>query len=80
MFIWCFAGMFIGVYNIGLNVAIALWIQPALFTFIANICLLQEFRYQKKWSKLKTTLGFVFTCCFFGALEVGLIFAFRVCT
>lgn len=67
-----------GVYNIGLNVAIALWIQPQIFTFIACICLLQEFRYQHKWSKIKTSLGFVAACLFFGGIEVGFVYAFKL--
>lgn len=78
MFIWTFAGLFMGVYNIGLNVALALWIQPQLFTFIALICLMQEFRYQHQWSKTKTAAGFVVCCLVIGALEAGFIFAFRV--
>lgn len=78
MFIWTFAGLFMGVYNIGLNVAIALWIQPQIFTFIACICVLQEFRYQHKWSKKKTTAGFITCCLVIGALEAGFIFAFKV--
>ncbi|KAI9362776.1 hypothetical protein BD770DRAFT_381761 [Pilaira anomala] len=77
MFIWSLAGLFMGVYNIGLNVAIALWIQPQIFTFIACICLLQEFRYQHHWSILKTTIGFILTCLILGGLEVGFLFAYK---
>ncbi|KAI7888759.1 uncharacterized protein EV154DRAFT_302395 [Mucor mucedo] len=80
MFIWTFAGLFMGVYNIGLNVALALWIQPQLFTFIALICLMQEFRYQHEWSKTKTAAGFVVCCLVIGALEAGFIFAFQRAT
>jgi ABC-type lipoprotein release transport system permease subunit len=78
MLIWTLAGTMMGVYNIALNVALALWIQPQIFTFIACICLFQEFRYQHKWSQLKTVTGFVISCLFFGGLEVGLVFAFKV--
>lgn len=67
-----------GVYNIGLDVAIGLWIQPQIFTFISCICVFQEFCYQHGWSKLKTLHGFVASCLFVGGLEVGLIFAFKV--
>ncbi|KAI9274850.1 hypothetical protein EDC94DRAFT_509395 [Helicostylum pulchrum] len=77
MFIWSLAGLFMGVYNIGLNVAIALWIQPQVFTFIAVICLMQEFKYQYYWSNFKTTLGFVTVCLVLGALEVGFLFAYK---
>lgn len=78
MLIWTFAGVFIGVYNIGLGVAIGLWIQPQIFTFISCICVSQEFRYQHGWSKLKTFCGFAASCVFVGGLEAGLIFAFKV--
>lgn len=78
MLIWTSAGTFMGVYNIGLGVAIALWIQPQIFTFIACICLFQEFRYQHKWSQKKTCIGFGLSCLFFSGLEVGLVFAFKV--
>ncbi|KAG1078946.1 hypothetical protein G6F42_024009 [Rhizopus arrhizus] len=77
MLIWTFAGVFIGVYNIGLGVAIGLWIQPQIFTFISCICVSQEFRYQHGWSKLKTFCGFAASCVFVGGLEAGLIFAFK---
>ncbi|EPB86077.1 hypothetical protein HMPREF1544_07153 [Mucor circinelloides 1006PhL] len=77
MLIWTSAGVFMGVYNIGLGVAIALWIQPQIFTFIACICLFQEFRYQRKWSQCKTCIGFILSCLFFAGLEVGLVFAFK---
>ncbi|KAL0146327.1 hypothetical protein V8B55DRAFT_1409043 [Mucor lusitanicus] len=77
MLIWTSAGTFMGVYNIGLGVAIALWIQPQIFTFIACICLFQEFRYQHKWSQKKTCIGFGLSCLFFSGLEVGLVFAFK---
>lgn len=78
MLIWTFAGVFMGVYNIGLGVAIGLWIQPQIFTFISCICVSQEFRYQHGWSKLKTFCGFVASCLFVGGLETGLVFAFKV--
>lgn len=78
MLIWTSAGVFMGVYNIGLGVAIALWIQPQIFTFIACICLFQEFRYQHKWPLKKTCIGFVSSCLFFSGLEIGLVFAFKV--
>lgn len=78
MSIWALAGTFMGVYNIALGVAIALWIQPQLFTFIACICVAQEFRYQHQWSKIKTLLGFIALCVFCAGLEVGLIYAFKV--
>ncbi|KAG2212874.1 hypothetical protein INT46_009666 [Mucor plumbeus] len=77
MLIWTFAGVFMGVYNIGLGVAIGLWVQPQIFTFISCICVSQEFRYQHGWSKLKTFCGFVASCLFVGGLEAGLIFAFK---
>ncbi|CAO3629981.1 unnamed protein product [Mucor fragilis] len=77
MLIWTFAGVFMGVYNIGLGVAIGLWIQPQIFTFISCICVSQEFRYQHGWSKLKTFCGFAASCVFVGGLEAGLIFAFK---
>ncbi|CAO3635730.1 unnamed protein product [Mucor fragilis] len=77
MLIWTSAGVFMGVYNIGLGVAIALWIQPQIFTFIACICLFQEFRYQHKWPLKKTCIGFVSSCLFFSGLEIGLVFAFK---
>ncbi|KAL9548276.1 hypothetical protein MBANPS3_005757 [Mucor bainieri] len=77
MLIWTFAGVFMGVYNIGLGVAIGLWIQPQIFTFISCICVSQEFRYQHGWSKLKTFCGFALSCVFVGGLEAGLIFAFK---
>lgn len=67
-----------GVYNIGLGVAIGLWIQPQIFTFISCICVSQEFRYQHGWSRLKTFCGFVASCLFVGGLETGLVFAFKV--
>lgn len=78
MLIWTFAGTFMGVYNIGLNVALALWIQPQIFAFIACICLFQEFRYKHNWPRLKTIIRFILACIFFGGTEVGLVFAFKV--
>jgi hypothetical protein len=78
MLIWCFGGIFMGLYNIGINVAIALWIQPQIFTFFAVMCFTQEFVYQHKWSKLKSTLFFSAVCVFFGALQYALYYAFLV--
>lgn len=78
MLIWTIAGTFMGVYNIGLGVAIPLWIQPQIFTFIACICLFQEFRYQHKLSQWKTFIGFVLSCMFFAGFEIALVFAFKV--
>ena len=78
MLIWTIAGTFMGVYNIGLGVAIPLWIQPQIFTFIACICLFQEFRYQHKWPQWKTFTWFVLSCIFFAGFEIALVFAFKV--
>ncbi|CEP18702.1 hypothetical protein [Parasitella parasitica] len=77
MLIWTFAGVFMGVYNIGLGIAIGLWVQPQIFTFISCICVFQEFHYQHRWSKLKTLCGFVVSCLFVGGVETGFIFAFK---
>ncbi|KAI8637715.1 hypothetical protein BD408DRAFT_395237 [Parasitella parasitica] len=77
MLIWTFAGVFMGVYNIGLGVALGLWIQPQIFTFIACICVFQEFHYQHGWSKLKTACGFAASCLCVGGLETGFVFAFK---
>ncbi|KAI8890980.1 hypothetical protein K501DRAFT_205515 [Backusella circina FSU 941] len=78
MFIWCFGGILMGLYNIGINVAIPLWIQPQIFTFLALVCLTQEFYYQHKWSKLRSSLFFAGVCIFFGALQYALYYAFLV--
>ncbi|KAI8370043.1 hypothetical protein EDC96DRAFT_502835 [Choanephora cucurbitarum] len=75
MCIWSFAGIFLGCYNFGIQVTIALCIQPQIFAFIATICVFQEFRYQHRWSRFNTLAGFVVACLVFAGIEVGLVFA-----
>ncbi|KAL1932230.1 hypothetical protein VTP01DRAFT_9286 [Rhizomucor pusillus] len=76
MLIWALSGAFLGNYNIGLGVAIPLWVQPQLFAFIAYVCLVQEVHYCKGWSTLKTWLALIALCICTGAFEVALLFAF----
>lgn len=78
MLIWALSGAFLGNYNIGLGVAIPLWVQPQLFAFIAYVCLVQEVHYCKGWSTLKTWLALIALCICTGAFEVALLFAFWV--
>ncbi|RCH78082.1 hypothetical protein CU098_004560 [Rhizopus stolonifer] len=77
MWIWTFAGIFLGCYNVGLKVTAALCVQPQIFAFISTICVFQEFRYQHKWSLIKTWVGFILACLLFGGFEAGMVFAFR---
>ncbi|KAI9307516.1 PQ loop repeat-domain-containing protein, partial [Cunninghamella echinulata] len=77
MLIWVVSGIFLGNYNIGLQVAIPLIIQPQLFSFIAAICVTQELYYQKKWSKHYSFLALLMISIVIGALEVGLVYAYR---
>ncbi|CAO3646589.1 unnamed protein product [Cunninghamella blakesleeana] len=77
MLIWVLAGVTLGNYNIGLQVTIPLIIQPELFAFIALICVIQELYYNKKWSKTNSFLAFGIILIISGALQVGLVYAFR---
>ncbi|KAI9008744.1 PQ loop repeat-domain-containing protein, partial [Phycomyces nitens] len=77
MLIWAISGSLLGNYNVGLNVAIPLQVQPQLFTFIAFICLAQELHYSYKWSVLKSWVAFIVTILLAGGFEVGMVFAFR---
>lgn len=79
MLIWALSGVFLGNYNIGVNVAVPLIVQPQLFSFIAYICLAQELYYgSPQWSRWKAVAMFVFLCIFSGVLEVALLFAYWV--
>ncbi|KAI8981608.1 hypothetical protein BDF20DRAFT_862010 [Mycotypha africana] len=77
MLIWSIAGVFMGVYNIGLDVSIGLWIQPQIFTFISCICVFQELLYQHQLPQWTVYVGFVITCVLLAALEVGLVYAYK---
>ncbi|CAO3608611.1 unnamed protein product [Mucor hiemalis] len=50
-----------------------IWSFAGMFMGVYNI----EFRYQHKWSKIKTSLGFAIACLFFAGIEVGFIYAFK---
>ncbi|KAI9314813.1 PQ loop repeat-domain-containing protein [Dichotomocladium elegans] len=76
MLIWAMSGALLGNYNIGIQVAVPLIVQPQLFTFIAHICLVQELHYSHRWSLWKASLAFVLLCIFTAGLEIGLVFAF----
>lgn len=79
MLIWALSGVFLGNYNIGVNVAVALIVQPQLFSFIAYICLAQELYYgSPQWSRWKAVAMFVFLCIFSAGLEIALLFAYWV--
>lgn len=79
MLIWALSGVFLGNYNIGVNVAVPLIVQPQLFSFIAYICLAQELYYgSPQWSRWTAMAMFVFLCIFSGGLEVALLFAYWV--
>ncbi|ORX47207.1 hypothetical protein DM01DRAFT_1327221 [Hesseltinella vesiculosa] len=77
MLIWVLAGVILGNYNIGLGVAIPLIVQPQLFTLITLICLVQELYYGRGWSWQRSCVAFAVSIVLAGALEAGLVFAFR---
>ncbi|KAI7878772.1 hypothetical protein K492DRAFT_208768 [Lichtheimia hyalospora FSU 10163] len=77
MLIWALSGVFLGNYNIGVNVAVPLIIQPQLFSFIAYICLAQELYYgSPQWSRWKAVAMFIFLCIISGGLEIALLFGY----
>ncbi|KAI7878773.1 hypothetical protein K492DRAFT_196590 [Lichtheimia hyalospora FSU 10163] len=76
MLIWALSGVFLGNYNIGVQVAVPLIIQPQLFSFIAYICLGQELYYRYHWNQWRSTAAFVFLCLASGGLEIGLVFGY----
>ncbi|KAG2181703.1 hypothetical protein INT44_008518, partial [Umbelopsis vinacea] len=78
MIIWALSGIFLGNYNIGANLAVPLWIQPQIFAVIAYICALQTMYYQRKWSKARSLFVLFVICVISGAIEYGLVTAFRV--
>lgn len=78
MIIWAIAGVFLGIYNVGAQLAIPLWIQPHLFAVIAFMCASQTLYYQRHWSTLASIGALVSACIISGALEYGLITAFKV--
>jgi hypothetical protein len=78
MIIWALSGIFLGNYNIGANLAVPLWIQPQIFAVIAYICALQTMYYQRKWSGTLSLFVLFVLCVISGAIEYGLVTAFRV--
>jgi len=78
MIIWALSGIFLGNYNIGANLAVPLWIQPQIFALIAYICALQTMYYQRKWSGTLSLFILFVICVISGAVEYGLVTAFRV--
>ncbi|CAO3658333.1 unnamed protein product [Umbelopsis ramanniana] len=78
MIIWALSGIFLGNYNIGANLAVPLWIQPQIFALIAYMCALQTMYYQRKWSGTLSLCILFVICVISGAIEYGLVTAFRV--
>jgi hypothetical membrane protein len=78
MIIWAIAGIFLGIYNVGEQLAIPLWIQPHLFAVIAFMCASQTLYYQRHWSTLASISTLIAVCIISGALEYALITAFEV--
>lgn len=76
MSIWAISGCTLGAYNIGLGVAIPLWVQPQLFTFIAYMCLVQEWYYTNGLSKFKSIMSFIAIVIASAAFEVGYLYGF----
>lgn len=78
MLIWALSGVFLGNYNIGVQVAIPLIVQPQLFSFLAYVCLGQELYYRYHWNGWRSAAAFAFLCLASGGLEVGLVFGYWV--
>jgi hypothetical protein len=78
MIIWALSGIFLGVYNIGADLAIPLWIQPQLFALIAFMCASQTMYYERHWSTLTSTTILTAVCIISAALEYGFVTAFLV--
>ncbi|KAJ2961386.1 hypothetical protein NQZ79_g3409 [Umbelopsis isabellina] len=78
MIIWAIAGVFLGIYNVGAQLAIPLWIQPHLFAVIAFMCASQTLYYQRHWSTLASISALIAVCIISGVLEYALITAFKV--
>ncbi|KAJ8659437.1 hypothetical protein O0I10_004802 [Lichtheimia ornata] len=76
MLIWALSGVFLGNYNIGVQVAVPLIVQPQLFSFFAYVCLAQELYYRYLWNRWRSTAAFIFLCLASSGLEIGLVFGY----
>ncbi|KAJ5081833.1 hypothetical protein NUU61_010097 [Penicillium alfredii] len=77
MLLWAVAGVPLGVYNIVKELNVALRIQPQILTTLSLVTWAQCLYYGKKYSVLKCVAIVVPLLLFFGAIEVGLVFALR---
>ncbi|KAH7410313.1 hypothetical protein DE146DRAFT_644519 [Phaeosphaeria sp. MPI-PUGE-AT-0046c] len=73
MMLWAWAGVPLGVYNIGEGFNIALQIQPQILTLLSLVTWIQCFYYEKKWSVFRAVMVIVPVACIMGAVQAGLI-------
>jgi len=77
MLIWSFSSIFLGTYNVVLNINIPLIIQPQLFGLLSTISWIQCLYYGQGLSKRLCALILLVYLSFFGGFQAGMVFVTR---